>query len=205
MGEHIYDCYQVALQLLLSSLVLFTAMSTERIKMFPQTQSIVIGRIRNVEDRLSANTAGLSEMGDDGDSMDDPYMWKLHAEREELQQQLRDLNRLLGPQVDIINSEFLETESVITVGTEVDLLVKYFEGDKEKLRVTIGSSVDKIYLGQDRTLFVGDNILISEESSLAQALLGKGMGDSVSFETPSGESSAKVLNIQPSVLLNSKP
>lgn len=41
-------------------------------------------------------------MGDNGNSMDYPYMWKLHVEREELESRARQLRRYFSPDIEII-------------------------------------------------------------------------------------------------------
>jgi len=122
-------------------------MQAEKIRIFPQTKEAITSRLEQLQSQLKSNSDGMSDMGGDGDQMDDPYMFKLHEEREHLEKESRRLQTYLSSDIEVLGITSVDEGTGVMVGHDVTLDIVYPDGESERITVTLGSSVDKVYLG----------------------------------------------------------
>jgi transcription elongation GreA/GreB family factor len=173
-------------------------MSNEIMKVFPQTITAMHKRELNLEAILQENTKGLSTMAKDGDMIDDSYMLMLHSERENIESQLQQLRTYLNSE---IISNNIPNDHPIDIGYQVEIKIKYPDGSKEDILVTIGSALDSQYLEQENGFLTDNSILISNNSSLGKSLLDKRVGEDIEYKSPMGVNKAKIITAKLSPLL----
>ena len=177
----------------------------ERYRMFASTREAVVQRKQEVQEKFEQSATNLLNLDStrDGDMMDDPLMLRMLEEQEQLRVELLQLGRYLGSETELITVENAEEEPVVGVGYQVRLKTTYSDGFEEEFDVTIGTPIDVRYLKNHPNSPFNDDthLLISDETPLAQALMGKQVRQSVTYEAGGGNNKAKILEIALSPLV----
>lgn len=174
-------------------------------KVFPATHKAIAEEI----DRLVLHLRAFQEEKrrsahnlDGGDMMDDPL---LHQQMEQigmLQAKITTYQRHLSRETDFIDARSLGASSIVQLGHRVKVRVEDESGEKEEYYVTLGSSLDRQFLGDNRTYFDNlDEVMVSEDSLLGQQLVGARENQTVMYRSPNGLNIVKVLSICVSPLL----
>lgn len=172
----------------------------ERPKIFYRTLEAIKQRIREIDEELYKNTSDMRALDIDGDRIDDPQLYRLMSERALLEGEKNETRRYLGEGSEIIDSP--GSGETVSLGHSVHIGVRYPDGGESEIRVTIGSTVDKKYLGRnDKTFGNSGLLLVSKDSPLAQVLLGKSVGDRTRYKTHDGDGEVTILDIEDSPLL----
>ena len=169
---------------------------------FPATEMAIKARI----DTLKEEVANLGQSGvfgmDDGDSMDDSEMLSARVGMARLYGEIASMNRLLGvSHVWTVEDVRRNNFDFITLGSEVDAIVNYPDGKKEKLKFSVGSPLDADvrFNPQDP----GEHSIISIETPFAQAILGATKGDSRNYKSRDGVVVVDIKNVSKSPFLTS--
>ena len=171
----------------------------ERQKIFEATQIAIKERLEKTEDQLQGNTFDMRNLDMDGDMMDDPLLHRLMAERIRLEDEISELKGYLGNETEVLRHP--EQNGSISLGHLVHVKIRYPNGEMEETRVSLGSALDKRYLWQDEENNNPKHILISQDSPLAQALIGRKIGDTVLYQAPEGQGEIIILEVEDSPFL----
>jgi len=172
----------------------------ERPKIFHGTLEAIKQRIREIDEKLYKNTFDMRSLDMDGDRIDDPQLYRLMSERTLLEGERNEARRYLGEGSEIIDSP--GSGETVSLGHSVHIDIRYPDGGENEIRVTIGSTVDKKYLSRgDKTFRNSSLLLVSEDSPLAQVLLGKSVGDRTRYKTHDGIGEVTILDIEDSPFL----
>ena len=173
----------------------------ERPKIFHRTLEAIKQRIREIDEELYKNTSDMRSLDVDGDRIDDPQLYRLMSERALLEGERNESRRYLGEGSEIIDSP--GSGEAVSLGHSVHIGIRYPDGGENEIKVTIGSTIDKKYLGRDEKTFGNSGFfLVSEDSPLAQVLLGKSVGDRTRYKTHDGVGEVTILDIEDSPLLS---
>lgn len=126
--------------------------------------------------RRRALQASLANENGPGDRGDQAEVLETIDELSRLENRIADLTRRLARP---------DAPGALAAGTQVRL--RYQDGTEETLRVGAASEAE----GND------DIPVLSTDSPLGRALVGKQVGDAVTFPTPAGTLAADVLALQP--------
>ncbi|HYD34491.1 MAG TPA: hypothetical protein VD999_00310 [Vitreimonas sp.] len=175
----------------------------KEIKVFPQTVEAMKGTIDTNIQKIKQMGEELRVMGNigDGDMLDEALMHQIHREQELRHDQNNGLNFDLALIEVLSASEVLDT-STVKQGHRVKLEIKFADGDKEIIFATVGSTYDSSYLAESDTRFTSQEIMVSLETPLAQAIIGAPLNSVVTYRTDFDVHKVKVLNIEPSFLFN---
>jgi transcription elongation GreA/GreB family factor len=175
---------------------------SERLRAFSLTQEAIKKRFLEVGQDLTGNSAQMSELEWDGDMMDDPLLLHAKNERMLLYKTRTELARLTNADLETISPP--ASDETVNIGHAVRVSVKYPDGEVDSLNVTIGSALDKKFLSEGEIASEYQTTIISEESTLARAILGKKVGDEVTYRTASGEGIVRIFSISSSPLARGK-
>lgn len=170
------------------------------IKLFSKTFDAIRVRLDNLQEKLRRNSLALSSLDSDGDVMDDNNFRSLRTERELLEGEIQELKWLLG--ADAIQQEELALGEEVSLGHTVVLVLRYPDGERDQFAVTVVGTIDSKYLPSiisNRE----NHRLLSIESPLAKALLGRTKGDKVRYGAPDGEVEVEILSfVENNFLIN---
>ena len=169
-------------------------------KMFGTTKGTLTQKLTDLDGRLSQNREEFSSLDSDGDMMDDPILHRLQYERIHLtDEQIAILEHRSG--AEVLDPSVLENINQVSIGHEVTAEVVYPDGEDDVLKLTIGTRYDSQYLKNGDLQQLGyDGMLISQESTLAQVILGRHVGESIPYNTPDGQGLVTILGLQVSPL-----
>ena len=159
----------------------------ERPQIFRRTEGAINKRLEKIERELQQNSQKMGDMDMDGDMMDDPLLHRLQHERERLYEQRNKLSRILGANPSYIEERDLDEAGGINRGHQARIRAQYPDGEKEELKVTLGSDLDSDFLGNQG--------VISDSTPLGRAIKGKREGDIVEYQAPGGKGLAKILKV----------
>jgi transcription elongation GreA/GreB family factor len=174
----------------------------EKFRIFSKTRQEIELKIKLQKEEKEKATQYLVDLDSlrDGDMMDDPLMHRKLEDQQREEAALRTLISYLSPDVLILSLELLGDSETVKVGHEVDLEVKYEDGETDEFTVVLGSVIDFQFLNQKMNTSSGSKI-VSEESPLATALLGKSEGDRIKYEVNGEQVKGKIVAIRPSKLV----
>lgn len=137
------------------------------------------GELERLRDERSQLVASLSFDETRGDSADQAAAVERGADLERVDQRIDEVQVLLSNKQDAAPPSGDEVE----IGTLVTL--EFGDGDTETVQVGVKALQD-----QD------DISVLTPDSPLGQAILGRRAGETVSYTTPRGEGAAKVLTVR---------
>ena len=167
--------------------------------MFQDTQKLVAWKIAELREEIQEATDEKRYSGHttDGDMMDDPIM---HGQMERIaltQIQIIKLEPYLQPNVSFIKPTSPNQDTGIEIGHRIQLQVMYADGEKEVYFATIGTAIDHSLMGVNRKYFDGQSeVLISEDSSLGQTLLGARTNQNLMYMSPGGNNRVTILAVE---------
>ena len=178
-------------------------MMTEELRIFPKSKYLLNRRLQELNDALEKNRLALEEITQqqDGDVMDDTSFRQARDQRELLETEVIKISRLMGSLIyELPNNLSMDT---VIIGSRVSLKITYLDGVKDEVNLTIVGSNEARYLpsciGKDE-----NDVVISSESPIAEAILGKSVGAKSKFHAPDGEGDVSVSHIEVSNYLITK-
>ncbi|EKE12145.1 MAG: hypothetical protein ACD_13C00296G0007 [uncultured bacterium] len=161
----------------------------EFLKIFSSTERAIKAQLSDLDKKLAENSRELGKLGHDGDMIDDPFMFQLHEERNQLLKQKGELGSSLS--CGVVTSETLNRQDTVSLGHRVKVDVTYPNNETEIIDITLGSKFDQKYHNKDE-----DEQIVSNDSPLGKALFGKKIGDEAEYEGGDGKKGKiKVLGI----------
>jgi len=168
---------------------------------FPVTKKLLELRLKEVSQNIEALGKQLATVGDDGDQMDDPILYQLRAEMERSLTEFTDIQKLLKGGVKILGN--VTSSNIVGVGHEVIVDITYPDGEVvEGTILNIGSPYDVQYLGSKLGETNPRLLMVSYKSLLGEAIIGRRVGDDVSYGTLEEKGRVIILSIKPSDLIN---
>lgn len=166
-------------------------------RILASTDRIVREQLSDLEKKLRENSRELEKLGRDGDMIDDPSLFRLHEEREQLSRLSEELRNGLGG--GAVTRESLNGQSKVSIGHKVRVDITYPNNEQEITEVTIGSSFDQRHHTKK-----SDERIVSDESPLGRSLLDKEVGEETAYQSGHGKGKVKVLGISISPLTEQK-
>lgn len=171
----------------------------ERLKMFRRTQEEIDRHIKDINEKLVRNSSQMSNLDRNGDTMDDTLLLGAKTERMLLEREMRELEKYKSGSVELISRPI--SKEVVSIGHSVCIAIKYPDGEEDNdAKVIIGGRLDRRFLNDNHDILAGSVELISEESGLSKAILGRKVGDEIIYQAHGGTGVVKILGIDDSLL-----
>lgn len=150
------------------------------VDVLPQTIDRARRQLEEVERRLAENATIMGDMGRDGDMMDDPL---LHG-AQEANNSLTSQRAILGRFTQIAKPRQIDdTPEKVGYGRKV---VLEFPGEEEE-RVVLGNVIDAGFGGRE---------ILSDESPVGRAIMGKISGEEVLYQVNEGEVKVRIVRVE---------
>lgn len=168
---------------------------TEKLRIFPKTKYVLARRLQDLNDALEKNRQTLEEIAQqqDGDVMDDTSFRQARDQRELLETEVIKINRLMGSPIHELPNNL--TMDTVVIGSRVSVKITYPDAVKDEVSLTIVGPNEARYLpsyiGRDEK-----DLVISSESPIVKAILGKSVGAKSKFHAPDGEGDVSVTHIE---------
>jgi len=162
---------------------------------FPKTERAIRERVKMLEKKAKERgQSGVFGMND-GDAMDDDEMLRARVEISELHGEIARTNALLVKSgiwdEEMANKQIFDS---VKLGSRVVAIVRYPDGEKERLSFSVGSTLDVRFHPQEP---YGHRI-ISMETPFVQAILGAVEGDIRVYESKEGTIEVEVKRVSKS-------
>ncbi len=175
----------------------------EKYRMGKLTRDIIGQSIQDMESKKESLRLTLLDLGNDGDMMDDPILHTNLEDQEKVNRRIMQLQSYLTADTEIIVSESVDDGTKVQTGHTVVLNAKFGGSYEEEVKMTIGTPIDLEIMSQmEASPFDREsNWIISENSGLGKALLGKAVNDVVTTGTGKEVSTFRIVGIVKSVLV----
>lgn len=161
---------------------------------FPKTEEAIIERVETLREKAkNVGQSGIFGMND-GDAMDDDEMLRARVEISELNGEVARTNALLAVSEVWTRNKINEKDfENVELGSRVVAIVRYPDGEKERLSFSIGSTLDADVRFHPQKPH--GHRIISVETPFVQAILGCEKGDIRVYNSDAGEIEVEVKRV----------